>query len=170
MKKLFYAFFLISLLGVSQRNEYIVIKHIGEQNTSVDPITILIKGSIQTKFLDKEIKFFGKYSPARDNRLFLDSLNFVDIGKQILNYSDSTKTKKPKDFPNFGSFKISYFKNDKPIKSYAIYSAQESIELFKILFSKNYPSIGERQIKLQFLACVKLTELEYHKSNCKDYY
>jgi hypothetical protein len=152
-----------------QKNEYIIIKHIGVQNRATMPLTVILSGSKSYK-LDDKILIYEKYKCAENFICLIDSDSYHSYSKLVFNRKDSLKVKNMnKGLPDFGSFKISVYKNNKKLLSYSIYSKDESIDFFNRLSKGLDSKFSNDVIKLKYYLCDEVGVLSGKKPNCNQY-
>lgn len=144
MKKLLLVFILglIYISSFSQkRSDYIVIKHIGEQDKPLYPIAIAEKGS-DTANIEKNMRWvlFPKERLESFERsiIIMDTTDYLVIDSLTESYNKSmNRIRKPsKQYRPFGALRITHYINDKAIYSFETYTPEGSYEYLLSLYEK----------------------------------
>jgi hypothetical protein len=170
MKSLLFLLQLVATLTYSQKSEYIILAHIGEQVHSINPITVLLQGSTATKVEEHQRGKFNFPQVLRDKPVQFDTATFVLYGKTIMGWSDSLLHQKKREWLNIGAYQISYYKNDRCVKTYTIFHGKDTEPFFLKLISLNPVTKNEESVKrLRFLLCDRIGEFENRDLNCEKY-
>ena len=156
-------FFLVIVLSLvfirpKAQSEYIVIKHIGEQSKPLYPITIIRNGS-DTSRLKHYVMFEDIIKPEFNYKNSFDSSVFKLIAENMF------KEKRKKKIYNndfiFGSFKVTYYKNQKKSKEFFLLGTSESIRYFEALSHYLNTLNNNQYSKLEYFLCSLISRLTY---------